>query len=553
MVLRGGPWSVTHILPVAVWLFVCSLILIPQSSWSAEETARTILENRCSGCHAPHESDGKFDAIEFQRKTPEGWEMTISRMVLTHNVELQPGEARTLVKYLSDHYGLAPAEVEPFQTILARDHTVTSQEVPEALKGGCIQCHSYARIALQRRTPEQWDQLMDAKLALMPNVENETVSAGQIRTFWFDYAKQQAVPHLVQALPLTTDAWTAWQSRPRVDYAGEWKVVGHDAGKGGDYVGRLTLTAGEGDQYTGTFNYEFSSGFSLSGKTTGVVYAGFQWRGIAQVGQGEAEKKQKEIFFASEDGTRIQGRRLLTDYGDLALKETWYRSLGPARLLKSLPAALKAGTSQTVKLFGINLPQKLTAEAVSLGDDVSIQSLSQQGNDTVIAEVTVDSQAEPGMRTIVIAGVDSKLSLAVYQTIDYIRLSPEHGFARPGGGRAPKIFQQFEVDGYTNGPDGKKGTADDVKLGRVNEVTWNVEEYVKRMNDDDIKFVGSLDDAGLFTPALDGPNPERHMLEGNVGDVWVEAWYQPQGAKRPMGARAHLLVMPPRFLFPSIE
>jgi quinohemoprotein amine dehydrogenase len=141
----------------------------------------------------------------------------------------------------------------------------------------------------------------------------------------------------------------------------------------------------------------------------------------------------------------------------------------------------------------------------------------------------------------------------VYQTIDYIRLSPEHGFARPGGGRGPKIFQQFEVSGYTTGADGKKGTADDVKLGRVTPVKWKVEEYVKRMNDDDIKFVGTLDDAGLFTPALDGPNPERHMLEGNVGDVWVEAWYQPQGAKRAMGARAHLLVMPPRFLFPPIE
>ena len=112
---------------------------------------------------------------------------------------------------------------------------------------------------------------------------------------------------------------------------------------------------------------------------------------------------------------------------------------------------------------------------------------------------------------------------------------------------------QFEVNGYTNGADGKKGTADDVKLGRVAPVSWKLEEYVKRINDDDIKFVGTLDQAGLFTPALDGPNPERDMLEGNVGDVWVEAWYQPPGAKRAMGARAHLLVMPPRFVFPPIE
>ncbi len=141
MILRGGMLSVTHTLYISLWLSVYSLILIPHNAWGAEGAARTVLENRCSGCHAPRESDGKFDAIEFQRKTPEGWEMTISRMVLTHNVELQPGEARTVVKYLSDHYGLAPAEVKPFQPILARDHTVTSQDVPEALTGGCIQCH----------------------------------------------------------------------------------------------------------------------------------------------------------------------------------------------------------------------------------------------------------------------------------------------------------------------------------------------------------------------------------------------------------------------------
>ena len=531
----------------------CLLLLVPLRAWGQPDPVRTILEDRCSGCHAPRESDGKLDAIEFQRKTPEGWEMTISRMVLTHQVELQPGEARRLVKYLSDQYGLAPAEVAPFQPLLVRDHTVTSQDVPEALRAGCVQCHSYARTALQGRTAEEWGRLIDAKLALLPNIENETVSAGLLQTFWYDYAKQQAVPYLVKALPFQSEAWTDWQARPKADYSGEWKVVGHDAGRGGDYVGRLTLTAGEGDRYTGSFRYEFSNGLVLSGQTTAIVYAGFQWRGVAQLGEGEAQTSQREIFFASEDGQRIEGRRLLTAYGDLALTETWYRSRGPARLLKSIPSSLQAGTSPTLRLFGVTLPPGLQAKDVSVGAGVSVQSVRQQADDSLVLELRVDPQAEPGWREVRVQGVDGALRLAVYQQVDYIRLSPEHGFARPGGGRAPKIFQQFEVNGYANGADGKKGTADDVKLGRVTPVSWKLEEYVKRINDDDIKFVGTLDQAGLFTPALDGPNPERDMLEGNVGDVWVEAWYQPPGAKRAMGARAHLLVMPPRFLFPPIE
>jgi hypothetical protein len=66
-------------------------------------------------------------------------------------------------------------------------------------------------------------------------------------------------------------------------------------------------------------------------------------------------------------------------------------------------------------------------------------------------------------------------------------------------------------------------------------------------------FVGAVDEQGLFTPAKDGPNPQRHMMDHNVGDVWVEGWYTADGARHPMGARAYLLVMPEKFSFQPIE
>ena len=93
--------------------------------------------------------------------------MTLSRMVRTHGVELRDGDARILVKYLSDHYGLAPKEVEPYRFILEQRNTRTTQDVPKPLQSGCIQCHTYARIALQRRTQDSWERLPDAKVALM--------------------------------------------------------------------------------------------------------------------------------------------------------------------------------------------------------------------------------------------------------------------------------------------------------------------------------------------------------------------------------------------------
>jgi len=526
------------------------VFFLPSPTLGAQDPAEELFV-RCVGCHTPQA--GKLDVVVSQRKTPEGWEMTLIRMVRMNGAQLKPEEISTLVKYLSDNYGLAPSEVEPFRDSLEkRTATAAAPEIPKLVQGSCIQCHSYARVALQRRTREMWDRMPDTKLALFTNTENVTASSGLLSDYWYNEAKEHVVPYLAKQLPFATPAWAKWQASSKRDYAGAWKIVGHDVGKGGDYTGQMTLKSLGGDKYTGEFTLEFSDGTKTSGKTSGIVYTGFQWRGTSQVG----DKTQREIFFASEDGSTISGRRLLTPVGDLGMDETWYRAGETPRLLSVTPTALKVGEKQKVKLFGMNFPPNLTPASISLGTGgagMKVESLSQSGDDTVIVEVTADQGATPGSRKIRLQGVDGVLPLSVYKTIDYIRLSPEMAFARPGGEHAPKIFQQFEAFAYANGPDGVKGTKDDVKLTRVTPVKWNLNEYVKRIDDDDMQFVGAVDDNGLFTPAKDGPNPQRHMLDHNVGDVWVEGWYTPAGDKRPMGARAYLLVMPEKFSFQPIE
>jgi quinohemoprotein amine dehydrogenase len=523
---------------------------VPQG-WGEQSPATSVLNNRCSGCHAPREEDGKLDAIEFQRKTPEGWQMTIDRMVRVHGVQLDADEARVLIKYLSDHYGLAPVEVEPFRYVLEKRHnTVEPLDIPAGVRGACVQCHSYARTALQRRTPLQWERLLDAKAALLPNIENETGSSGLLDDLWLTVAQQEAVPYLAAKYPFMTEEWKRWQAAPKPNYAGSWKVVGHDPGKGGDYTGRLTLQALGNDHYEGTFTHEFADGSAASGKTSVMIYTGFQWRGVARLDSGQ---RQQEIFFANEDGSVVRGRRLLTDIGDLGREETLYRTEEEAQLLAIVPAALKRGTTQRVKLFGMHLPAGVTARAIACGAGLRVQSLSRRQDDTIVAEVVVARDAPQGLRQVKVGGVGGEVPLYVYEEVDYIRLFPEQAFARPGGVRTPKVSQQFEVIGYLSGADGKKGTDDDVRVGRVGPVRWQLNEYVRRMNDDDVRFVGALDEHGLFIPAADGPNPQRHLSEGNVGDVWVEAWYQPDGMTRPMGARAFLLVMPPKFNFQPLE
>ncbi|MEO6222284.1 MAG: quinohemoprotein amine dehydrogenase subunit alpha, partial [Vicinamibacterales bacterium] len=54
--------------------------------------------------------------------------------------------------------------------------------------------------------------------------------------------------------------------------------------------------------------------------------------------------------------------------------------------------------------------------------------------------------------------------------------------------------------------------------------------------------------SGLFTPALDGPNPARSGNRNNIGDVWVVATHKLEGDGAPMRARSHLLVTVPLYL-----
>ena len=80
-----------------------------------------------------------------------------------------------------------------------------------------------------------------------------------------------------------------------------------------------------------------------------------------------------------------------------------------------------------------------------------------------------------------------------------------------------------------------------------------MEEYTATYDDDDIKFVGRLNEAtGQFTPNIEGPNADRKGSRNNVGDVWVVAQYNADaGSGLPavtLKARAHLLVTVPLYI-----
>jgi quinohemoprotein amine dehydrogenase len=276
------------------------------------------------------------------------------------------------------------------------------------------------------------------------------------------------------------------------------------------------------------------------------VYTGFQWRGRSTVGSAE-ESALREVLTVGRDWKEIAGRWFRGSHDELGLDVTLRRLGRDVEVTGAGPEALRTGGGeQELRLYGANFPAAPAASAFDLGPGVRVTSVAAATPDLVTLRVRVDSGARVGRRDAYAAGAHLKDAFVVFDKVQRIQVTPRAGMARVGGAQHPKQVQQFEVTAYHDGPDGKPDTPDDLALGAV-PVTWSLEEYTVTFEDDDLKYVGGLDQKGLFTPAVDGPNPARPGNRNNVGDVWVVATYTPAGGT-PLRARAHLLVTVPLYM-----
>jgi quinohemoprotein amine dehydrogenase len=342
---------------------------------------------------------------------------------------------------------------------------------------------------------------------------------------------------------------------PRIE--GDWILSGTEAGRG-PFTGRLTITKAPNadDEFTTRATYRYARGgpaVTREGKV--AVYAGFQWRGRSSETGAPADSAWREVMFIEPGWQEVSGRWFKGGYDEFGLDVSLKR-LAPGPVIASVyPRALRAGSrSQQVTVLGANLPRDVASSALDFGPGVSVEQVVRADGDSIVARVTVDPKAAVGARDLFVAGASLKSAAVVFDKVARIKVTPLAGMARVGGVVFPKQYQQFEAVAYHNGADGKPDTEDDVEIGPV-DVSWSLEEYGVTYDDDDIKFVGRIDQRGLFTPNVDGPNPQRSGNRNNIGDVWVVATYQEgengQGSgngTRPLKARAHLLVTVPLYL-----
>jgi len=511
---------------------------------------------RCERCH-DRDDDGRMTRISYERKTPEGWQMTLRRMVSLNNLRISPEEARDVVRYLANRQGLAPEELEPGRFEVERRIIDYSYDGDPDVEHTCIQCHSMGRVITQRRTRDEWELLLATHRGLYPLVDFQAfVRMGPPPEPAADgtppdtrQPMDKAIDHLSAVFPLETPEWSAWSATMRPPrLAGMWALEGYEPGKGRIF-GTVTIAAGATtDEFATSASYEYvESGERVRRSGQAIVYTGHQWRGRSSPGE---EDELREVMSVERDWDVMTGRWFAGSYDERGLDVTLRRVAGapgdPAPgVLGVYPSALARGAATEVRMWTVG---SIDPGELDFGPGVTV---TPRGNDGGVwsLRLAVDDDAALGHRDLHAGGTGLEDAILVHDGVDRIEVTPATGMARVGGANFPKGYQTFDAIGWNDGPDGEPETADDLRLGRV-PAAWHLEEFAATFDDDDIDFVGTLGQDGVFTPAPDGPNPRRRGRRDNVGDVWVVATYTGPGAdeSRPLRARAHLLVTVPLYM-----
>ncbi len=518
-------------------------------------TADVVIRN-CSACHAV-DDDGRMSRVSYMRKTPEGWQASIQRMMALQGVQLDPATAREIVRYLSDHHGLAPEELEPARFEVER-RSVDFRYPDEDVRETCAACHSMGMAMTQRRTEEEWRLLEETHRGYYPRIDGQRFRRGAPPG---DAPVDRARRHLAERYPFETVEWAEWSANlrsPRLE--GRWVLRGSDPARG-PFFGTVEISSSGSDDFATETTYEYpAEGLSVARAGQSVVYTGYQWRGRSSP-QGTSaggssdgapsvlEGELREVMVVQRDWDRIDGRWFTGDHHEFGVDVELIR-VGVQPVVAGIhPASLRIGTGGgEVTVYGGSLPSEVSASDVDLGPGIQVEQILEAREDRIRLRVEVDPDAPAGRRDLRLGSASFPRMLTLFHQVDYLEVEPRAGMARVGGIASPKQYQQFQAIGYQMGPDGEPGSGDDLRVGPV-PVEWEILEYPVGFEDDDAEFVGEIDHRGLFTPGLDGLNPERAGDRNNMGDVWVRARYTPSAGDGPvLEARSYLLVSAPVYM-----
>jgi quinohemoprotein amine dehydrogenase len=487
---------------------------------------------KCGNCHA-RDQRGNMQRISWARTTPEGWQTVLRQMIRANGVSLTAPEARAIVADLSTHHGLAPEEARPVMyNIERRIHEET--DIPNNnLRNACAKCHAFALPLSWRRSRADWKQFVDAHAV----------------RYSFPRSEDEAVAFLAKAAPLHTPEWEAWSARTASpDLTGRWLVTATMRGRG-KYYGEMQVDRSGDDEFTTRVSLtSVTDGSKIIRTGRSAVYGGYAWRGRSSGSDPRSSapddlaSEVREVLWVAPDHSRAEGRWFWGQYQEFGFDVQLERpSSGPTLLVVDRPS-LKAGSQGNhTRLIGDNFPARVTPADLDFGPGVTVRGVVSHTASEIVAEVDVAVNAPLGARSVSFRGSALPGAMAIFDRIDYVKVTPDSAVAAFGDPKHRKGYLQFAAIGYQRGADGRSHTADDVELGPV-DVTWSSQVF-HAPEGSSSDFVGEINASGLFTPTSNSPN--------NNFDVWViaTATSAKDQTGTPLVGKSYLVVTVPTYTF----
>ena len=259
--------------------------------------------------------------------------------------EFAPDQAREIVRYLSDHHGLAPDEARPYFYRAEKRPQLENIEAGE-LKETCVRCHIGARFFTQRRTEEEWDLLKGMHIGYFPVIEFQTFRSASplagdapAENAGSEWRADRVLKTLKADYPLETPEWKRYRAKGTGrGIAGRWLLKTHQPGEG-PASGVVTF-AKAGDDYTYSAEILLADGSRHQREGKGVLYGGYSWRGSSN---GDGLGELREVLMLSDDGSKLEGRIFSGTYGELGLDATLVRLGGRSANCRRLASLGEGG------------------------------------------------------------------------------------------------------------------------------------------------------------------------------------------------------------------
>ena len=124
----------------------------PGASPLPEGEGRDIVATACSQCHG-------LNAFTGLRENAQAWRWQVYDMIL-RGAQIGPDEMETVVKYLTTHFG--PGVNVPQSPAV----TLADGQGKEIVEGGCALCHGLDRVAAAKRSPGEWQKIVNKMVFL---------------------------------------------------------------------------------------------------------------------------------------------------------------------------------------------------------------------------------------------------------------------------------------------------------------------------------------------------------------------------------------------------